>query len=68
MLMEARGDTSRLREEMSELQTRAERHHREHKHLLEMIERKGFLTGRSSVPIVRPKATDVERRTLAHLT
>ena len=42
-LVEARQDISRLRGEISELQTRAESQHREHKYLLEMIKRKGFL-------------------------
>ena len=42
-LMEARQDISRLRGEISELQTRDESQHREHKYLLEMLERKGFL-------------------------
>ena len=30
--------------------------------MLEMLERKGFFSGRSPVPVVRPKATDVKRR------
>ena len=42
-LMEARQNISRLCGEISELQTRAESQHREHKYLLEMLERKGFL-------------------------
>uniref|UniRef100_M4BS74 RxLR effector candidate protein n=1 Tax=Hyaloperonospora arabidopsidis (strain Emoy2) TaxID=559515 RepID=M4BS74_HYAAE len=41
--MEARQDISRLRGEISELQTRAESQHREHKYPLEMLERKGCL-------------------------
>ena len=47
-LMEARQDISRLRGEISELQTRAESQHREHKYLLEMLERKGFLHRKKS--------------------
>ena len=42
-LMEARQDLSQLRGEISKLQTRAERQHRDHKYLLEMLERKGCL-------------------------
>ena len=42
-LMEARQDISRLRGEISELQTRAESQHREHKYILKMLERKGCL-------------------------
>ena len=42
-LVEARQDISRLRGEISELQTRADSQHREHKYLLEMLECKGFL-------------------------
>ena len=41
--MEARRDISRFRGEIAKLQTRAEIQHREHKYLLEMLERKGFL-------------------------
>ena len=50
-LMEARQDISRLRGEISELQTRDERQHREHEYLLEIIERKDFFTG-ISLPCV----------------
>ena len=42
-LVEARQNISRLRGEISELQTRADSQHGEHKYLLEMLERKGFL-------------------------
>ena len=42
-LMKARQDISRLRGDISELQTRAESQHREHKYLLEMLRGKGFL-------------------------
>uniref|UniRef100_M4C285 Uncharacterized protein n=1 Tax=Hyaloperonospora arabidopsidis (strain Emoy2) TaxID=559515 RepID=M4C285_HYAAE len=42
-LMEARTDISRLHGEISEVQIRAESQHREHKYLLKMPERKGFL-------------------------
>ena len=42
-LVEARQGISRLRGEISELQTRADSQHCEHKYLLEMLERKGFL-------------------------
>uniref|UniRef100_M4BAY9 Uncharacterized protein n=1 Tax=Hyaloperonospora arabidopsidis (strain Emoy2) TaxID=559515 RepID=M4BAY9_HYAAE len=42
-LVEARQDISRLRRKISELQTRADIQHREHKYLLEIFERKGFL-------------------------
>ena len=48
-LVEARQDISRLRGEISGLQTRADSQHREHKYLLEMLERKGFLH-RKEVP------------------
>uniref|UniRef100_M4BNI7 RxLR effector candidate protein n=1 Tax=Hyaloperonospora arabidopsidis (strain Emoy2) TaxID=559515 RepID=M4BNI7_HYAAE len=47
-LVEARQDISRLRGEISELQTRADSQHREHKSLLEMLERKGFLNWKNS--------------------
>uniref|UniRef100_M4B6P4 RxLR effector candidate protein n=1 Tax=Hyaloperonospora arabidopsidis (strain Emoy2) TaxID=559515 RepID=M4B6P4_HYAAE len=47
-LVEARQDISRLRGEISELQTRADSQHREHKYLLEMLERKGFLYRKKS--------------------
>ena len=66
-LVDARQDISRLRGEIPELQTRADSQHREHKYLLEMLERKGFL-GRSPVLVIRPTATDVERRMRAHFT
>ena len=39
-LVEARQDISRLRGEISDLQARAERQHREHRYLLEMLYRK----------------------------
>ena len=42
-LMEALQDICRLRGEISELQKRTESQHHEHKYLLEMLERKGFL-------------------------
>uniref|UniRef100_M4B4E5 RxLR effector candidate protein n=1 Tax=Hyaloperonospora arabidopsidis (strain Emoy2) TaxID=559515 RepID=M4B4E5_HYAAE len=42
-LVEARQDISRLRGEISELQTRADSQHGEHEYLLEMLERKVFL-------------------------
>ena len=42
-LMEGRQDISRLRGDISELQTRAEIQHREHKYLLKMLERNGCL-------------------------
>uniref|UniRef100_M4BPW8 Uncharacterized protein n=1 Tax=Hyaloperonospora arabidopsidis (strain Emoy2) TaxID=559515 RepID=M4BPW8_HYAAE len=38
-LVESRQDISRLRGEIPELQTRADSQHREHKYLLEMLER-----------------------------
>ena len=41
-------NTSRLRGEISELQTRADSQHREHKYLLEMLERKEFLHRKKS--------------------
>uniref|UniRef100_M4BUN5 RxLR effector candidate protein n=1 Tax=Hyaloperonospora arabidopsidis (strain Emoy2) TaxID=559515 RepID=M4BUN5_HYAAE len=41
--MEARQDISRLRGEISELQTQAEIQHRDHKYLLDILERKGCL-------------------------
>uniref|UniRef100_M4BAD5 Uncharacterized protein n=1 Tax=Hyaloperonospora arabidopsidis (strain Emoy2) TaxID=559515 RepID=M4BAD5_HYAAE len=47
-LVKARQDISRLRGEISELQTRADSQHREHKHLLEMLESKGFLHRKKS--------------------
>ena len=47
-LVEARQDISRLRGEISELQTRADSQHREHKYILEMLERKGFLHRKKS--------------------
>ena len=47
-LVEARQDISRLHGEISELQNRADSQHREHKYLLEMLERKGFLHRRKS--------------------
>ena len=47
-LIEARPDISRIRGEISELQTRADSQHREHKYLLEMLERKGFLHRKKS--------------------
>ena len=47
-IVEARQDISRLRGEISELQTRADSQHREHKYLLEMLERKGFLHRKNS--------------------
>uniref|UniRef100_M4C3J4 RxLR effector candidate protein n=1 Tax=Hyaloperonospora arabidopsidis (strain Emoy2) TaxID=559515 RepID=M4C3J4_HYAAE len=37
-----------LRGDISELQTRADSQHREHKYLLEMLERKGFLHRKKS--------------------
>ena len=67
-LLEARQDISRLRGEISELQTRADSQHREHKYLLEMIERRNLFTGRSPVLVIRSKATEVERSVRAHLT
>ena len=67
-LVEARQDISRLRGEISELQTRADSQHREHKYLLEILERTDFFTGRSPVLVIRPEVTDVERRMRAHLT
>ena len=47
-LVEARQGISRLRGEISELQTRADSQHCEHKYLLEMLERKGFLHRKKS--------------------
>uniref|UniRef100_M4BHU5 Uncharacterized protein n=1 Tax=Hyaloperonospora arabidopsidis (strain Emoy2) TaxID=559515 RepID=M4BHU5_HYAAE len=47
-LVEARQNISRLRGEISELQTRADSQHGEHKYLLEMLERKGFLHRKKS--------------------
>ena len=47
-LVEARQDIPRLRGEISELQNRADIQHREHKHILEMLERKGFLHRKKS--------------------
>uniref|UniRef100_M4B375 RxLR effector candidate protein n=1 Tax=Hyaloperonospora arabidopsidis (strain Emoy2) TaxID=559515 RepID=M4B375_HYAAE len=47
-LVEARQDISRLRGEICELQTRADSQHHEHKYLLEMLERKGFLHRKKS--------------------
>uniref|UniRef100_M4BYK5 RxLR effector candidate protein n=1 Tax=Hyaloperonospora arabidopsidis (strain Emoy2) TaxID=559515 RepID=M4BYK5_HYAAE len=47
-LVEARQDISRLRGEISELQTRADSQHREQKYLLEMLQRKGFLHRKKS--------------------
>ena len=47
-LVEARQDISRLRGEISELQTRADSQHCEHKYLLEMLERKGFIHRKQS--------------------
>ena len=41
--VEARQDISRIRGEISELQTRADSQHREHKYLLDMLKRKSFL-------------------------
>uniref|UniRef100_M4C6N3 Uncharacterized protein n=1 Tax=Hyaloperonospora arabidopsidis (strain Emoy2) TaxID=559515 RepID=M4C6N3_HYAAE len=67
-LVEARQDISRLREEISELRTRADSQHREHKYLLETLERKGFLPRKKSRIGDTNKATDVERRMRAHLT
>ena len=42
-LVEAHQDIYRLRGNISELQTRADSQHCEHKYLLEVLERKGFL-------------------------
>ena len=67
-LMEARQDISRLRGEIHELQTLAEIQHREHKYMLKMLERMGFLHRKKPVLVVRPKATDVKSRMSAHLT
>ena len=67
-MIEARLDISRLCGETSKLQKWAESQHHEHKYLLEMLERKGLFTGRSPVLVVRPMATNVERRMRAHLT
>uniref|UniRef100_M4B937 RxLR effector candidate protein n=1 Tax=Hyaloperonospora arabidopsidis (strain Emoy2) TaxID=559515 RepID=M4B937_HYAAE len=47
-LVEARQDISRLRGEISELQTRADSQHRQRKYLLEMLERKEFLHRKKS--------------------
>uniref|UniRef100_M4BW02 Uncharacterized protein n=1 Tax=Hyaloperonospora arabidopsidis (strain Emoy2) TaxID=559515 RepID=M4BW02_HYAAE len=47
-LVGARQDISQLRGEISEFQTRADNQHREHKYLLEMLERKGFLHRKKS--------------------
>ena len=47
-LVEALPDISRLRGEISKLQTRADGQHREHKCLLEMLESKGFLHRKKS--------------------
>ena len=53
-LVEARQDISRLCGEISELQTRTEIQRREHKYLLEMLERKSFLQRRK----LRTNSTD----------
>ena len=42
-IVKARQDISRLRGKISKLQTRADSQHREHKYLLRMLQRKGFL-------------------------
>ena len=47
-LVEACQDISRLRGEISELQTRADSQHGEHKYLVEMLVRKGFLHRKKS--------------------
>uniref|UniRef100_M4BWX9 RxLR effector candidate protein n=1 Tax=Hyaloperonospora arabidopsidis (strain Emoy2) TaxID=559515 RepID=M4BWX9_HYAAE len=47
-LVEARQDISRLYGEIYELQTRADSQHREHKYLLEMLERREFLHRKKS--------------------
>ena len=67
-LVEARQDISRLRREISELQTRLIVSTASTSISWRCLITRDFLTGRSLVLVIRPKATDVERRMRAHLT
>uniref|UniRef100_A0AAV1T5Y3 Uncharacterized protein n=1 Tax=Peronospora matthiolae TaxID=2874970 RepID=A0AAV1T5Y3_9STRA len=64
----ARGGVKRSRAEVTALQNLVDAHYREHKALCEMLERRAFFIGRSSVLMVRIKPTNVKRGTRSHLT
>uniref|UniRef100_A0AAV1TGI9 Uncharacterized protein n=1 Tax=Peronospora matthiolae TaxID=2874970 RepID=A0AAV1TGI9_9STRA len=64
----ARGIVDRSRDEITALQTFVDGHHREHKALCEMLERKAFFIGRNRVLMVRLKPTNVKLGMRSHLT
>ena len=67
-LVEARQDISRLRGEISELQTRLIVSTANTSIYWRCLSARDFFTGKSHVLVIRPKATDVERKMHAHLT
>uniref|UniRef100_A0AAV1UYL7 Uncharacterized protein n=1 Tax=Peronospora matthiolae TaxID=2874970 RepID=A0AAV1UYL7_9STRA len=64
----ARGDVGRSRAEITALQTLVDIHHREHKAICEMFERKGVLHRKKQRLMVRLKPTNVKRGMRSYLT
>uniref|UniRef100_A0AAV1TYH3 Uncharacterized protein n=1 Tax=Peronospora matthiolae TaxID=2874970 RepID=A0AAV1TYH3_9STRA len=64
----ARVDIDLSQAEITALQTLVDIHHREHKALCEMLERKGVLHRKNSVLMVRLNPTNVKHRMRSHLT